>query len=64
MVKARNERPRHQERRAEILRTAARFCLAAEQALDTWGDISFNYASTDTSDYAATRVGCLKEQSR
>ena len=25
-----------------------------EQVIDTWGDISFNYASTDTSDYAVT----------
>ena len=23
-------------------------------ALDTWGDISFNYQSTDSSDYAVT----------
>ena len=38
----------------EILRTAARFCTPLQQALDTWGDISFNYASTDTSDYAVT----------
>ena len=24
------------------------------QALDTWKDVAFNYASTDTSDYAVT----------
>ena len=27
---------------------------ALKQALDPWGDITFNYTSTDTSDYAAT----------
>jgi ribulose-bisphosphate carboxylase large chain len=27
-----------------------------QQALDTWGEISFNYASTDTSDYTATET--------
>ena len=28
--------------------------VALRQALDTWKDVSFNYASTDTSDYAVT----------
>ena len=27
--------------------------FAAEGRLDTWGDISFNYTSTDTADYVA-----------
>jgi hypothetical protein len=27
---------------------------AAEAALDTWGDITFNYESTDTSDFVPT----------
>ena len=36
----------------EILRKAAQFCTPLKQALDTWGEISFNYASTDASDYA------------
>ena len=34
--------------------TAAKQCGPLKAALDTWGDISFNYASTDTSDYAVT----------
>ena len=38
----------------DILRAAARFCTPLKQALDTWGDVSFNYTSTDTSDYAVT----------
>jgi hypothetical protein len=28
---------------------ARKFCTPLQQALDTWGEISFNYASTDTS---------------
>ena len=38
----------------EILRAAARWCKQVEAALDTWGNISFNYQSTDTSDFAPT----------
>jgi ribulose-bisphosphate carboxylase large chain len=54
MVKARNEGQDIRNQGAEILRKAARFCSPLQQALDTWGDITFNYTSTDTSDYAAT----------
>ena len=38
----------------EILRRAAKFCTPLQQALDTWGDITFNYASPATSAYAVT----------
>ena len=54
MVKARNEGRDLASEGPGILRNAARSCLPLKQALDTWGEISFNYASTDTSDYAAT----------
>ncbi len=37
-----------------MLRAAARFCTPLRQALDTWGEVSFNYTATDTSDYAVT----------
>ncbi|MDH5274559.1 MAG: ribulose-bisphosphate carboxylase large subunit, partial [Gammaproteobacteria bacterium] len=37
-----------------ILQKAAQSCTPLKQALDTWGDITFNYTSTDTSDYAVT----------
>ena len=37
-----------------MLRKAAQFCTPLTQALETWGDISFNYPSTDTSDYAVS----------
>jgi ribulose-bisphosphate carboxylase large chain len=54
MVLARNE---GRDIRAEgpgILRAAARWCKPLEAALDVWGDISFNYTSTDTSDFVPT----------
>jgi ribulose-bisphosphate carboxylase large chain len=54
MVKARNEGQDIANEGPDILRKAAQFCTPLKQALDTWGDISFNYTSTDTSDYAAT----------
>ncbi|MGH8266417.1 MAG: ribulose-bisphosphate carboxylase large subunit, partial [Steroidobacteraceae bacterium] len=38
----------------ELLRQAARFCSPLQQALDTWGDITFNYTPTDTSDFTPT----------
>ena len=59
MVKARNEGRDIKTEGPEILRTAAQFCTPLKQALDTWGDISFNYASTDTSDYAVTPATSL-----
>jgi len=54
MVKARNEGKDIINEGPAILKQAATFCSPLKQALDTWGEISFNYASTDTSDYAVT----------
>jgi len=54
MVKARNEGKDIRAEGLDILRRAARSCSPLQQALDTWGEITFNYASTDTSDYAVT----------
>jgi ribulose-bisphosphate carboxylase large chain len=54
MVKARNEGRDIRNEGPEILRKAAQFCAPLKQALDTWGEISFNYTPTDTSDYAVT----------
>jgi ribulose-bisphosphate carboxylase large chain len=54
MVKARNEGRDIRNEGLDILRHAAKTCSPLQQALDTWGEISFNYASTDTSDYAVT----------
>ena len=54
MIKARNEGKDIKNEGPEILRKAAQFCLPLKQALDTWGEVTFNYTSTDTSDYAVT----------
>jgi ribulose-bisphosphate carboxylase large chain len=54
MVKARNEGRDIRNEGPDILRQAAKSCSPLQQALDTWGEISFNYAPTDTSDYAVT----------
>jgi len=54
MVKARNEGRNILVEGPEILQAAARTCSPLKQALDTWGEISFNYTPTDTSDYVVT----------
>jgi ribulose-bisphosphate carboxylase large chain len=54
MVKARNEGRDIKHEGLAILRQGAKACRPLQQALDTWGEISFNYASTDTADYAVT----------
>jgi len=51
MVLARNEGRDIMNEGPEILRAAAKWCKPVEAALDTWGNISFNYQSTDTSDF-------------
>jgi ribulose-bisphosphate carboxylase large chain len=54
MVKARNEGSNLLEEGPSILKRAAQSCTPLRAALDTWGEISFNYQSTDSSDYVAT----------
>ena len=54
MILARNEGRDIVGDGPEILRDAARWCSPLKAALDTWGDITFNYTSTDTSDFAPT----------
>jgi len=54
MVFARNEGRDIANEGPEILRAAAKWCKPLEAALDTWGNISFNYTSTDTSDFVPT----------
>jgi ribulose-bisphosphate carboxylase large chain len=54
IVKARNEGKNILEEGPTILKNAAKSCGPLQAALDTWGDISFNYQSTDSSDYAVT----------
>jgi len=38
----------------EILETAAKKSLPLKQALETWKDVTFDYASTDTPDFLPT----------
>ncbi len=54
MVKARNEGRDIRVEGPEILRRAARLCAPLQQALDTWGEVTFNYTATDTSDFVPT----------
>lgn len=54
MVKARNEGVDIRTEGPEVLRKAAKWCKPLEAALDTWGNITFNYTSTDTSDFVPT----------
>jgi len=54
MVKARNEGRDIRNEGPDILIAAAKRCAPLAQALDTWKDVTFNYASTDTPDFVAT----------
>ncbi len=54
MVKARNEGRDIWNEGPEILTAAARWCQPLRAALDTWKDVSFNYASTDSVDVLPT----------
>src|SRR5271165_3623893 len=54
MIKARNEGRDVLGEGPQILRDAAKHCAPLEAALETWGDISFNYESTDTPDVLVT----------
>ncbi len=54
MVKARNEGRDIWNEGPDILKKAARHCGPLQVALDTWKDVTFNYASTDTVDYVPT----------
>jgi ribulose-bisphosphate carboxylase large chain len=54
MVKARNEGRDIWNEGPEILSEAAKWCRPLRAALDTWKDVTFNYASTDSVDYVPT----------
>src|SRR3989440_8234932 len=54
MIKARNEGRDYTAEGPDILNAAAKGSPDLQVALDTWGDISFNYESTDTPDVVAT----------
>jgi ribulose-bisphosphate carboxylase large chain len=54
MVLARNEGRDIWNEGPEILVDAARHCTPLRAALDTWGEVTFNYASTDVPDFVPT----------
>jgi ribulose-bisphosphate carboxylase large chain len=54
MIKARNEGRDYLREGRDILRDAAKGSRALDVAIDLWGDITFNYESTDTPDVVAT----------
>jgi ribulose-bisphosphate carboxylase large chain len=54
MIKARNEGREFVEEGPDILRSAAKHCKELEMALSTWGDITYQYESTDVPDVVAT----------
>ncbi|PZN33265.1 MAG: ribulose-bisphosphate carboxylase large subunit [Proteobacteria bacterium] len=54
MVLARNEGRDIWREGPDILAAAARHCTPLRAALDTWGDVTFDYASTDTPDFVPT----------
>jgi len=56
MVLARNEGRDILAEGPQILRDAAKWCKPLEAALATWGSVTFDYASTDTSDFVPTAV--------
>jgi ribulose-bisphosphate carboxylase large chain len=54
MVLARNEGRDIWNEGPEILAAAARDCAPLKAALDVWGEVTFNYESTDTPDFVPT----------
>lgn len=54
MVLARNEGRDIWNEGPDILVKAARHCTPLQAALDTWRDVTFDYASTDTPDFVPT----------
>jgi ribulose-bisphosphate carboxylase large chain len=54
MILARNEGRDYLAEGPQILADAAKWCKPLKAALDTWGEVSFNYESTDTADFVPT----------
>ena len=59
MVKARNEGRDIAVEGPQILAEAGRWCTPLAQALETWKDVTFNYASTDTPDFVPTATASV-----
>jgi ribulose-bisphosphate carboxylase large chain len=54
MIQARNEGRDIWNEGPKILQDAAKWCAPLKAGLDTWKDITFNYASTDSPDFVVT----------
>jgi ribulose-bisphosphate carboxylase large chain len=54
MILARNEGRDIVHEGPDILAAAGRSCAPLKQALEVWKDVTFNYTSTDTPDFAPT----------
>jgi ribulose-bisphosphate carboxylase large chain len=54
VVKARNEGRNLLREGPDVLRNAAKHCESLEAALSTWGDVTFDYTSTDAPDFVPT----------
>jgi ribulose-bisphosphate carboxylase large chain len=54
MIKARNEGKDYFKEGREILKAAAKGNRALDMAIQVWGDITFEYESTDTPDVVVT----------
>ncbi len=52
MMMARNVGRDYYSEGPDILRDAAKWCSPLARALDTWGDVTFDYTSTDAPDFA------------
>src|SRR5579883_2082025 len=59
MILARNEGRDILREGPEMLEAAARHCLPLKQALETWKDVTFDYASTDTPDFVPTATAAV-----
>jgi ribulose-bisphosphate carboxylase large chain len=55
-VKARNEGRDLLREGPDVLRNAAKSCQSLEAALSTWGDVTFDYTSTDAPDFVPTQT--------
>jgi len=54
MIMARNEGRDYYAEGPQILRDAAKHCAPLAAALETWGDVTFDYTSTDAPDFVPT----------
>jgi ribulose-bisphosphate carboxylase large chain len=59
MMLARNEGRDYLAEGPQILKDAAKSCKPLEAALDTWKDVTFDYASTDTPDFVPLETATM-----